>query len=158
MEIFSIYIVRYHGKSFHLLTLLNPIVKRMKKFYKIISNKLTIFSVFLSLYLFGIIWLLFTGEADALDYMSTEKLLLLRLASFLTYLTLAYLSYKGIKIFTWLMAAILLFSGIGATFAGIFKIEWHQYVMKSHLLIFGIYFIFGSVVLIRDPVMRKERV
>ena len=141
-----------------LLLALNPIVKWMKKFYKIISNKLTIFSVFLSLQLFGIIWLLFTGEADALDYMSFEKLLLLRSASFLTYLTLAYLSYRGIKIFTWLMAAILLFSGIGATFAGIFKIEWHQYVMKSHLLIFSIYFIFGSVVLIRDPVMRKERV
>ena len=90
--------------------------------------------------------------------MSYEKLLLLRSASFLTYLTLAYLSYKGIKIVTWLMATILLFSGLGATFTGIFRIEWHQYFMKSHFLIFGIYYVFGSVVLIRDPIMRKERV
>ena len=71
---------------------------------------------------------------------------------------IAYLFYRGIKIFTWLMAAILLFTGIGATFAGIFKIEWHQYFTKSHLLIFGIYFVFGSVVLIRDARIRKERV
>jgi len=130
----------------------------MEKLYKVISNKLTIFTVFLSQYLFGIMWLFFTGESNALKYFSFEKLILLRVATFFMYLTLAYLSYRRFKIVTWLMAASILFTGLRATFVGLFRIEWQQYFMKSHLLIFGIYFIFGSVVLIRNSLIMKARV
>jgi amino acid permease len=56
------------------------------------------------------------------------------------------------------MAFILLFTGLGATFTGLFRDDWHQYIMKSHLLIFGLYFVFGSIVLLRNSLIQKEKV
>ena len=130
----------------------------MVRLYKIISHKLTIFAVFLSQYLLGIMWLLFTRDANALKYISYEKLLILKTASFFIYLTLAYFSYRGFKIVSWIMAVILMCYGLRAIFVGLFRIEWHQYLVKSHLLIFGIYFIFASVVLIRNSLIIRARV
>jgi len=128
----------------------------MKKLYRIISSKLTIFSVFLFIYLFGIISLIITKKTPGFDYIHYKQLLLTRSVSFLTCLTFAYLAYRGVRIITWIVAIFLLGFGCGTSMLGVFKIGWSQYILKFNFIIFGIYFIFGGIVLIREILTGKQ--
>ena len=103
------------------------------------------------------IWLLVTGRNPDNENIPYEKLLLLKSVSFLTYLLLVYLTLKNIKLVTWLMAAVLLLTGVGSTILGIFRIDWEQYVVKPYFVIMGLYFIFGSIALLRKPVIKEGR-
>lgn len=129
----------------------------MTTILRIISNKKTILSAFIFVQVFGLIWLVVSGKTSSHNYMSFDNFLLLKIATLLFYLLLVYLSLKNIKVVTWILAAILLYSGVGSSFIGIFRIEWYQYFLKAYFFIFGIYFIFGSVALIYNPtiVLRK---
>ena len=129
----------------------------MKIIIQIISDNRIVLFIFLAVHLLGVIWLLITGGTSENQKLSYEKLLMLKSASFLIYSLLVYLTLKNIRLVTWLMAAALLLTGAGATFLGIFRIDWGQYFVKPFFIIFGIYFIFGSIALIRKPEIKEAR-
>jgi len=79
-------------------------------------------------------------------YGQYNQLLGLKILSFIIYAVIAYFTYKGVKIVRWLMAAIVLLTGIHAAILGIFGIGWHQYFLKPNFIVFGLYFIFGGIV------------
>ena len=129
----------------------------MKSIIHIVLDKKVVLYIFLTVHLLGVIWLLVTGGYPDNENIPYEKLLLLKSVSFLTYLLLVYLTLKNIKLVTWLMAAVLLLTGVGSTILGIFRIDWEQYVVKPYFVIMGLYFIFGSIALLRKPVIKEGR-
>lgn len=122
-----------------------------------ILNKYFIISVFLNIYLLGILWLVFTGKSTHLEYMSYKQLLMAKLVSFGVYLSLAYLSLKNIKIVTWILAVLIVLSGTGATLLGVFRIDWSQFLMKPSFIVFGLYFVVGGASLIFQPVTNRKK-
>ena len=129
----------------------------MKSIIQIVLDKKVVLSIFLAVHLLGVIWLLVTGGNPGNENIPYEKMLLLKSGSFLTYLLLVYLTLKNIKLVTWLMAAVLLLTGVGSTILGIFRIGWEHYVVKPYFVIMGLYFIFGSIALLRKPVIKEGR-
>lgn len=120
-----------------------------KRIVLFLSDPKTIMCIFLCISLIGIISLsLFRNLADnqPLPY---NQLLGLKMLSFIIYAVITYFTYKGVKIVRWLMAAIVLLTGIYAAILGIFGIGWHQYFLKPYFIVFGLYFIFGGIVLFR---------
>jgi hypothetical protein len=109
------------------------------------------------MHLISIAWLLISNNANALEYMSFNKALLLRAAALIIYFIIAFLSFKGFKFATWLMVAILLFTGIGNAALGLFRIGWDQYILKPYFAVLGLYFIFGASALVFYAAKRKER-
>jgi hypothetical protein len=120
--------------------------KRILLFF---SDTKTIMCIFLCTSLIGIISLCLFKNLAVNKPLSYNQLLGLRILSFLIYTVIAYFTYKGVKIIRWLMAVIILLTGIHASFLGIFMIDWHQYFFKPYFIVFGLYFIFGGITLFR---------
>jgi hypothetical protein len=111
--------------------------------------------IFLCVSLVGIISLGLYGNSADIEYLSYNQLLWLKIFSFVTYAVIAVFTYRGVKIVRWLMAAIILLSGIRASILGLFRIGWHQYFIKPSFIVLGLYFIFGGIVLLR---LKNERI
>jgi hypothetical protein len=129
----------------------------MKSIIRLLSDKKIILTIFLAVHLSGMIRLLLTGRESDHQNIPFEKLLLLKSGAFFIYALLAYFTLKDIKLVAWLMAAIIFLTGVVFTFAGVFRIEWHQYIVKAYFITSGIYFVFGSFLLIRKPVMKEGK-
>jgi hypothetical protein len=121
----------------------------IKRIFSFISDPKTIICIFLCVIFLGIISLGLFGNYTVIQYLSYNQLLILKILSFVTYSVIAFFTYRGVKIARWLMAAIILISGIHAFILSMFGTGWHQYIMKPSFIILGIYFIFGGIVLFR---------
>jgi len=129
----------------------------MKKgIFSLISNQTTIISIFLAVSLIGIIGLIFFKDLTNDKPSPYNQLLSLKILSFLTYAILAFFTHKGIRFIKWVMALIILLTGIHATALGIFGIEWRQYFVKPFFIIFGIYFVYSGIVLFRSKRTDKK--
>ena len=131
--------------------------EQMKKLFNILSDKKSFYIAFLLMHLISIAWLLISSNSNALEYMSFNRALLLRAAALIIYFIIAFLSFKGFKFATWLMVVILLFTGIGNTALGLFRIGWDQYILKPYYAVLGLYFLFGASALVFYAAKRKER-
>ena len=109
----------------------------------------TIMGIFLIISLIGIINLILFRNLAGNQFLPYNQLMGLKILSFVTYSVIAYFTCRGVKVVRWLMAAIILLTGIHATFLGIFGVGWHQYLLKPYFTVFGVYFIFGGIVLFR---------
>lgn len=130
----------------------------MNKIFSIILNKKCILILFLSNNLVGIFSSFLTGRASVIEYMSHVQLLVLKLVAFTIYLLLAYLSIRDFKVATWVIATLILLSGVGSALIGMFKIGWHQYLLKPYFVILGFYYIFGGVSLIYTSATNVKKV
>jgi|GEM_PF-6979446 len=72
---------------------------------------------------------------------------MIKLITLFTYILLAHYTLKNIKIIVWLMAAVLVLSGVGATLFGLFSVGPNQYLLKIFCLIIGGYFVVGGIML-----------
>ena len=88
--------------------------------------------------------------------MPYQQHLILKLLSFVTYAVLAFLTYKGIKLIRWLMAVLILLSGISMATGGLFIIEWDQSFLKPFTILFGLYFVFGGISLFRLKIIKSK--
>ena len=120
-----------------------------KRIVSFLSDQKTIICIFLCINLIGIISICLFKELADNHPLPYNQLLGLKILSFITYAVIAYFAYKGVKIVRWLMATIVLLTGMHASLLGIFGIGWHQYFLKPYFTIFGLYFIFGGIVLFR---------
>jgi len=127
---------------------------KMKTFIQLISNKKHILFVFLSVHLINLIWLFITREASDYQGIPFLQMMTLRTVAIVIYAMLSYWALKNIKFVTWIMAVVILFTGVSLVLLGILKVEWHQYMVKSYFMIIGIYFVFGSISLIRKRSMK----
>ena len=117
--------------------------------FKFLSDQKTIILVFLSVSLIGIIGFIFYKDLAYTVSLPYNLLFALKILSFTAYAVIAYFTFKGIKIFRWLMAVIVLLTGIHGSILGILGIEWRQYFIKPYFIVLGLYFIFGGIVLFR---------
>ena len=129
----------------------------MSRVLFILTSKKSFYIAFLLTYLISIAWLLFSDTSSALLYMSFNQALLIRVGAFLIYLMFSYLSVRNIKFATWIMVLVLLYTGLGNTALGLFRVGWDQFILKPYFIIFGIYFIFGAVTLIYYATKRRKR-
>jgi len=121
----------------------------IKRIFSFLSDPKTIICIFLCVSLVGIISLGVYGNSTDIKHLPYNKLLGLKILSFVTYSVIAYFTYRGLKVVRWIMATIILLAGIHATFLGIFVVGWHQYFLKTYFTVFGLYFIFGGFFLFR---------
>jgi len=105
--------------------------------------------VFLGMSLLGIVSSCLFKEIADNQPLPYNQLLVLKILAFITYAVMACFTYKGIKIASLLMGAIILLTGIHVAFLGICRIGWHQYFLKPYFTVFGLYLIFGGIVLSR---------
>ena len=63
---------------------------------------------------------------------------------------LSYLTYRRNIIAAWAMVIFLFLSGISILFFGIFAVPVAQYILKLFNVIFGIYFSFGGIILLKS--------
>jgi hypothetical protein len=115
-----------------------------------LSQRLTILISFLSVQSFSILAFIFYEGSNKDIYLPYNQYLLMNLGVLALYSILAYLTYKDVKIFRWIMAIIILLTGLLGIAMGIFGVDWHQYFIKPYFIIFGIYFIFGGLILFRS--------
>ena len=115
-----------------------------------LSHRLTILIAFISINVFGLLEFVFFKELAHDTPLPYEQYLLIKIASLTVYSIFAYFTYKDIKLIRWLMALIILLTGLIGVLMGVFKIDWHQYFLKPYFIIFGIYFIYGGMILFRS--------
>ncbi len=128
----------------------------IKKIFIFISDQRTILCTFLAFFLFGLISFVVDKDSGNIQSLPYQQHLILKLLSFFTYAVLAFFTYKGIKIIRWVMAVIILLSGIPMAAGGLFGIEWDQYFLKPFAIVFGLYFVFGGISLFRLKIIKNE--
>ncbi len=114
-----------------------------------ISDQRTILGTFLAVLLVGLTSFVVHKDSGNIQSLSYQNHFVLKLLSFITYAVLAFFTYKGIKLIRWLMAVLILLSGISMAASGFFGIEWDQYFLKPFAVVFGLYFVFGGISLFR---------
>ncbi len=63
---------------------------------------------------------------------------------------LSYLTYKRNIVAAWAMVIFLFLSGISILFLGIFAVPFAQYILKLFSVIFGTYFSYGGIILLKS--------
>jgi len=72
-----------------------------------------------------------------------------RAASFIVYVLLSYLAYRKNKLATWLIFLTILIGNTISFVQSIVLVSAEQYLLKSFFIIMGIYFIIGSVLVLK---------
>lgn len=67
----------------------------------------------------------------------------------ITIILLVFFTDKDKIVAKWILAALILFSGVHGFIMGIFAVPLSQYVLKPLFIILGIYFSFGGILLIK---------
>ena len=113
----------------------------LSNIHEFLRNRLTILTSF-------ILFKVATCVYSAYSPQESMKITLVRCVALGIFVLLAVLAYRNIKVGTWLMAFILLFTGVGGFLMGAFLISFSQYLMTSFFILVGLYFTYGGVLLI----------
>ncbi len=120
-----------------------------------LKSKRAILLIFIGIEWIGLFEILFYRDHTVGYALPYEKLLFFRSISTLVYSILVFLALKNIKLFNWIMTVVLFFSGLHSLMVGVFRFGANELFIKSIYIGFGLYFIFGTIILTMTTWTRK---
>ena len=116
----------------------------------ILKRRGTILGSFLLVNFIMLLAFVLNGQSTRHSFLPYREQVAFRSAVFVMYSLIAFFAYRGSRFFTLVMCFFLGLTGILGLSLGVLGPNWDQYFLKLFFIAFGVYFIYGSVVLFKS--------